>query len=192
VKNQQARLFQLKMGMDFLASATAAQELELGLTAGVNPAVTIFFKEKTRIMFPAQAPWSHLLEESITLGAGGMKLGATSVKEITAMIVAEIQAVTKASEVAPHASLINLGLDSFGFVELGGRIQKNFGIDVQELGLTPEKTVKELAVSIHKLIQVRYRPAVSAFGSQGLGLDPWSGSMLCSARPQAATAVIAQ
>jgi acyl carrier protein len=162
VKNQQARLFQLKMGMDFMGAAMAAQELELGLTAGVNPVVTMFFKEKTRMMFPAQAPWSHLLEESITLGAKGMKLGATTVKEITAMIIAEIQSVTTASDIAPHASLINLGLDSFGFVELGGRIQKNFGIDVHELDLTPEKTVKDLAVSIHKLFQVRLRPEANA------------------------------
>jgi acyl carrier protein len=174
VKNQQARLFQLKMGMDFMAAATAAQELELGLTAGVNPAVTIFFKEKTRTMFPAQAPWSHLLEESITLGAKGMKLGATTVKEITTMVVAGIQSVTKASEVAPHASLVNLGLDSFGFVELGGRIEQDFGVNVQELGLTPEKTVKDLAVSVHKLTQVRSRPGVYSTRRQGLGLDSWT------------------
>lgn len=64
--NLQARKFQLKMGVEYMTSFRALQELEAGLMTGQNPIITMFFKEKTRTMFPFQAPWSHHLQVSHT------------------------------------------------------------------------------------------------------------------------------
>jgi hypothetical protein len=60
--NLSARKFQLKMGVEYITSFRALQELEVGLVTKMNPIITMFFKEKTRTMFPAQAPWSHHLQ----------------------------------------------------------------------------------------------------------------------------------
>lgn len=57
----------------------------------------------------------------------------------------------QAADVQPTASLVSLGLDSFGFIELGGRIQKKFSLDMNTLKLTPDKTLMEVATLIHKL-----------------------------------------
>jgi hypothetical protein len=46
---------------------------------------------------------------------------------------------------------VSLGLDSFGFVELGGRIQKQFNIDINSVKLTPDQTLVDVASIIFKL-----------------------------------------
>jgi hypothetical protein len=47
--------------MEFMSSTRAMEMLETGLVVGMNPVITMFFKEQTRDMFPSQAAWSHQL-----------------------------------------------------------------------------------------------------------------------------------
>lgn len=53
---------------------------------------------------------------------------------------------------------VTLGLDSFGFVELGGRIKKHFGIEVNSVKMTPDNTLEDVSKIIYKL-QVHAQPA---------------------------------
>lgn len=46
---------------------------------------------------------------------------------------------------------VTLGLDSFGFVELGGRIKKHFGIEVNSVKMTPDNTLEDVSKIIYKL-----------------------------------------
>lgn len=64
---------------------------------------------------------------------------------------------------------MSLGLDSFGFVELGGRIQKQFNIDINSVKLTPEQTLMEVANLIFKL-QKRQEGATTN-GENGEGVE---------------------
>lgn len=149
--NLNARKFQLKMGVEYITSFRALQELELGLVSNMNPIITMFFKEKTRTMFPFQAPWSHHLQETITLGAVASKGDFMTAKEIAAFLSEEIKDITGASEVLVTAQLVTLGLDSFGFVELGGRIKKHFGIEVNSVKMSPDNTLEDVSKIIYKL-----------------------------------------
>jgi hypothetical protein len=47
------------MGMEFMLSFAAVQTLESGMVVGMNPVITMLIKEKTRMIFPSQAAWSH-------------------------------------------------------------------------------------------------------------------------------------
>lgn len=75
-------------------------------------------------------------------------------KEIAAFLSEEIKEVTGASEVLVTSQLVTLGLDSFGFVELGGRIKKHFGIEVNSVKMSPDMTIEDVSEIIYKL-QVR-------------------------------------
>jgi len=44
------------------SSKTAMQQLETGLAVGMEQVVTLFFKEQSLSMFPAQSPFSHNLQ----------------------------------------------------------------------------------------------------------------------------------
>ena len=149
--NLSARKFQLKMGVEYITSFRALQELEMGLVAGMNPIITMFFKEKTRTMFPFQAPWSHQLGEALTLGAVAAKGDFMTTKEIAAFLSEEIKEITGAAEVLTTSQLVTLGLDSFGFVELGGRIKKHFGIEVSSVKMSPDNTLEDVSKIIYKL-----------------------------------------
>ena len=149
--NLAARKFQLKMGVEYITSFRALQELEMGLVAGMNPIITMFFKEKTRTMFPFQAPWSHHLGEALTLGAVAAKGDFMTTKEIAAFLSEEIKEITGAAEVLTTSQLVTLGLDSFGFVELGGRIKKHFGIEVSSVKMSPDNTLEDVSKIIYKL-----------------------------------------
>lgn len=89
------------MGVEYITSFRALQELEMGLVAGMNPIITMFFKEKTRTMFPFQAPWSHHLAEALTLGAVSGKAEFMTAKEIAAFLSDEIKEIT--GTFMPHA-----------------------------------------------------------------------------------------
>ena len=149
--NLAARKFQLKMGVEYITSFRALEELEMGLVAGMNPIITMFFKEKTRTMFPFQAPWSHQLGEALTLGAVAAKGDFMTTKEIAAFLSEEIKEITGAAEVLTTSQLVTLGLDSFGFVELGGRIKKHFGIEVSSVKMSPDNTLEDVSKIIYKL-----------------------------------------
>jgi thioester reductase-like protein/short-subunit dehydrogenase/acyl carrier protein len=176
VKNIAARRFQRKLGLEFLTANKAIEELELGLHANASQVVTMFFKQQTRQMFPSQAAWSHLHDEPITLGVSAVT-GAMSVKEIAAHLAEEIKAITQASEVLPTSSLVNLGLDSFGFIELSGRIQRTFGIDINSLKLSPEQTLQAVAATIHKLQRRGQDGAANADG-QGAAQEAQGGATI--------------
>lgn len=79
-------------------------------------------------------------------------------KEIAAFLADEIKDITGAAEVLVTQQLVTLGLDSFGFVELGGRIKKHFGIEVNSVKMTPDNTLEDVSKIIYKL-QVRQRQA---------------------------------
>jgi acyl transferase domain-containing protein/NADPH:quinone reductase-like Zn-dependent oxidoreductase/thioester reductase-like protein/acyl carrier protein len=149
--NLSARKFQLKMGVEYITSFRALQELEMGLVAGMNPIITMFFKEKTRTMFPFQSPWSYHLGEALTLGAVAAKGDFMTTKEIAHFLSEEIKEITGASEVLITSQLVTLGLDSFGFVELGGRIKKHFGIEVSSVKMSPDNTLEDVSKIIYKL-----------------------------------------
>jgi acyl transferase domain-containing protein/NADPH:quinone reductase-like Zn-dependent oxidoreductase/thioester reductase-like protein/acyl carrier protein len=149
--NLSARKFQLKMGVEYITSFRALQELEMGLVAGMNPIITMFFKEKTRTMFPFQSPWSYHLGEALTLGAVAAKGDFMTTKEIAHFLSEEIKEITGASEVLVTSQLVTLGLDSFGFVELGGRIKKHFGIEVSSVKMSPDNTLEDVSKIIYKL-----------------------------------------
>jgi nucleoside-diphosphate-sugar epimerase/acyl carrier protein len=121
---------------------------------------------QTRFLFPSQAAWSHLLDENITLGLSGSKDGPMSVKEVATCLAEEIRSITQASSVLVTSPLVSLGLDSFGFVELGSRIQRQFNIDMNSIKLTPEQTIMEVAQIIVRL-QKRTKEAVSCDASSG-------------------------
>jgi thioester reductase-like protein/acyl carrier protein len=129
----------------------------------------MYFKESTRGVFPTQAGWSHGIDEAFNIGAVGGKAGPMSVKEIAAYLAEEVKLITQTAEVLPTASLVSLGLDSFGFVELGGRIQKQFGVELNAVKLSPERSLIDVATVIYKL-QRRSEGAVEgdeATGVQG-------------------------
>ena len=56
--------------MEFMSSTRAMEMLETGLVVGMNPVITMFFKEQTRDMFPSQAAWSHQLGVRCACGVG--------------------------------------------------------------------------------------------------------------------------
>lgn len=76
-------------------------------------------------------------------------------------------------------ALVSLGLDSFGFIELGGRIQKQYNVDVNAVKLSPDKTLAEVAAIIFKLTQKKggggageeEGAAGNEQGQAGLGAD---------------------
>lgn len=52
------------------------------------------------------------------------------------------------------SGLTTLGLDSLGIVELGGRLKKAFGVELEALKLSADTTITDIAKIIYKL-QVR-------------------------------------
>lgn len=58
------------------------------------------------------------------------------------------------------AQLTALGLDSLGFVELGGRLKKAFNIEMDSVKMSPDMTLEDVAKMIYKL-QVRVVQSVS-------------------------------
>lgn len=149
--NLSARKFQLKVGMEFMSSTRAMEMLETGLMVGMNPIVTMFFKEQTRDMFPSQAAWSHQLGEAISLGAVAASNSFMSAKEIAAFLADEIRSITGVTTVLVTAQLTALGLDSLGFVELGGRMKKHFNVEMDAVKMSPDMTLEDVAKMIFKL-----------------------------------------
>jgi len=149
--NLSARKFQLKVGMEFMSSTRAMEMLETGLVVGLNPVVTMFFKEQTRDMFPSQAAWSHQLNEAISLGAVAANSSFMSAKEISAFLADEIRSITGVTTVLVTAQLTALGLDSLGFVELGGRMKKHFNVEMESVKMSPSMTLEDVAKVIFKL-----------------------------------------
>jgi len=149
--NLSARKFQLKVGMEFMSSTRAMEMLETGLVVGLNPVVTMFFKEQTRDMFPSQAAWSHQLNEAISLGAVAASNSFMSAKEISAFLADEIRSITGVTTVLVTAQLTALGLDSLGFVELGGRMKKHFNVEMDSVKMSPSMTLEDVAKVIYKL-----------------------------------------
>lgn len=113
----EVRRLQQKMGMPFMYARQASNYLHVGLQCQVNPLITMFVTPQSRHLWPSQAPYSHLLQKALLLGAAGStKSESMSLKEITALLAEEVKAIVKGNEVNTSTQLLSLGLDSFGFV----------------------------------------------------------------------------
>lgn len=72
-------------------------------------------------------------------------------KEIAEFIAEEVRAITGSADVLATSGLTTLGLDSLGIVELGGRLKKAFGVELEALKLSADTTITDIAKIIHKL-----------------------------------------
>jgi acyl carrier protein len=91
----------------------------------------------------------------VSLGAVATSNSFMTAKEIAAFLADEIRAITGVQNVLVTAQLTALGLDSLGFVELGGRMKKAFNIEMDSVKMSPDMTLEDVAKMIYKL-QVRF------------------------------------
>jgi len=118
VNNVEVRRMQQKLGIPFLCSSQAIEELQEGLLCDISPLITMFITPTTRHHFPSQAPWSHIYPHVMMMGMEEPSKQALTTKEITTTLVEHVMAIIRAEEVPTTAPLITIGLDSFGFVSI--------------------------------------------------------------------------
>lgn len=92
--------------------------IRAGIQCQLDPVITMFVTPKSRALYPAQAPFSHLQPKPIVLGMAGVSRRAVSVTDILSVLVEEMKAILRTEEVSTSAQLVTLGLDSLGFVSI--------------------------------------------------------------------------